>query len=289
MTIRSAGDVVMGIETLRERLFDRDLRIVDCRFSLAEPERGERDHLQSHIPGAVYAHLDRDLSAPVEPGRTGRHPLPSVERFSQTLGAWGIDDQVQVVAYDDMGGAIAARLWWMLRWLGHETVAVLDGGWPAWLEEGGQVEAGPNSTRARSFVAHPRPDMIVDAEQVTQMCGSHEHRVLDARGADRYRGEVEPLDSVAGHVPGAILASFADNLDERGRFRSPEWLHERFMTILNGASPEKAAVYCGSGVTAAHDLLALAHAGIKGTKLYAGSWSEWIVDPTRPIATGEAP
>ncbi|RMG49113.1 MAG: sulfurtransferase [Acidobacteria bacterium] len=270
---------------MQRHLADVDWAVVDCRFSLDDPERGRRDYQRAHIPGAVYAHLNEDLSGPVIPGRTGRHPLPEIDRFAGTLGRWGIDERVQVVAYDDSGGAVAARLWWMLRWLGHDAVAVLDGGWPAWQEEERPAQSGVETRAPRTFVPRPRPELIITSEDIEAALGRATYRLIDARAPERYRGEQEPIDPIAGHIPGAVSAPFAGNLDARGRFRSPEELRARFQAILGDLPPERAVLYCGSGVTAAHNLLAMAHAGLGEGRLYVGSWSEWITDPRRPIAT----
>lgn len=267
-------------------LADPDWVAVDCRFTLADPGRGEQAYRAGHIPGAVYAHLDRDLAGPVVPGDTGRHPLPEIAAFAQTLGGWGIGPGVQVVAYDDAGGAIAARLWWMLHWLGHEAAAVLDGGWQAWIAAGQPVRSGRETRTARSFTPHPRASMLADTEEVLRLRVEPAARLLDARSADRYRGENETIDPVAGHIAGAVSAPFAENLGPDGRFRAPDALRTRYESILGEAPPDAAVVYCGSGVTAAHDVLAMAHAGMNGARLYAGSWSEWITEPSRPIAVG---
>lgn len=271
---------------LAAHLGDPAWAVVDCRFRLAEPAWGRRAYAAGHLPGAVYAHLDDDLSGPVVKGRTGRHPLPTPEAAARTFGAWGIGEGVQVVAYDDAGGAIAARLWWMLRWLGHDAVAVLDGGLPAWQRAGLPLRAGVEERPARRFVPHVRPHLVADAAAVEALGGRAGTCLLDAREGARYRGEHEPIDPVAGHVPGARSAPFAENLDADGRFLPPEALRARFAPLLAGADAEHAVVYCGSGVTAAHDVLALAHAGLGEARLYAGSWSEWITDPSRPVATG---
>ncbi len=282
-------DTVIGIEALRSRLEDPDWVVADCRFDLADPGAGERAYLEAHVAGAIHAHLDRDLSGSIRPGVTGRHPLPEVDRLAETLGSWGIDARVQVVAYDDRGGAFAARLWWLLRWLGHDAVAVLDGGWPAWLEAGAPVRSGRERRPPRRFTPRPRPEMVVSAEEAAAIAADPAGRLLDARGADRYRGENETIDPVAGHIPGARSAPFADNLDPEGRFRAPDELRRHYDTLLEGIPPRQVAAYCGSGVTGAHDLLAMAHAGLDGARLFAGSWSEWITDPARPVATGEEP
>lgn len=278
---------LIQVDELAQHLGDADWALVDCRFSLADPEQGALDYRGRHIPGAVYAHLDRDLSGPVQPGRTGRHPLPDVAALAATLGRWGIDDGVQVVAYDAAGGALAAaRLWWLLRWLGHDAVAVLDGGWPAWqaaaLPTRGEVE----TRRPRPFVARPRPELIADADEVARLATDPRARVLDARGADRFRGENETLDPVAGRIPGAVSAPYVDNIGPDGRLRPAAALRAQYEGWLGAASPADTVVYCGSGVTAAFDLLALAVAGLPGARLYPGSWSEWLTDPNRPVATG---
>jgi len=189
------------------------------------------------------------------------------------------------VAYDDAGGAMAARLWWMLRWLGHEAVAVLDGGWPAWRSEGGAEQSGIETRPARTFSPNPQPHLLVEVDQVEQIRTDPAFHLIDSRGADRYRGENETIDPVAGHIPGAVSGPFAKNLDKEGRFQSQAALKARFQDLLGDASPESAVFYCGSGVTAAHNLLAMAHAGLGDGRLYAGSWSEWITDPTRPVTT----
>lgn len=263
-----------------------DWAVVDCRFSLTEPERGRRDYQEAHISSAIYAHMNEDLSGPVTPGQTGRHPLPLPQTFVQTLCRWGIDASVQVVAYDDMGGAFAARLWWMLRWLGHEAVALLDGGWPRWQREGYPTQRGRETRSLRVFTPHPRPELLADADDVAATRTDPAYRLLDARSADRYRGENETLDPVAGHIPGAISAPYAANLGPDGSFLPTPQLKARYEELLDGVPAERVIVYCGSGVTAVHDLVAMLHAGLGEGRLYAGSWSEWITDPGRPIATG---
>lgn len=273
---------------LLDHLDDPDWVVVDCRFSLEDSERGRRDFLQAHIPGAVYAHLDRDLSGPVVAGRTGRHPLPDPAALADLLSGWGIGPGVQVVAYDDRGGAFAARLWWMLGWLGHDAAAVLDGGWPAWQQAGYPARSGAAQPVPRIFSPQLRPERAVEAEAVEAEAVEAARQdaaacLLDARAEARFRGEHEPIDPVAGHIPGARSAPFSDNLDAEGRFLPPEALRARFEALLAGTAPEGVVSYCGSGVTAAHNLLALAHAGLHGARLYPGSWSEWITDPQRPV------
>lgn len=276
-------------ETLQAHLGDPDWVVVDCRFSLSDPAYGRRAYQDAHIPGAVYAHLDEDLSGSIVPGRTGRHPLPDPEQLARKLGAWGIDNRTQVVAYDDAGGAFAARLWWLLGWLGHEAVAMLDGGWSRWVREGRPVRSGIETQPSRTFVPRTRPERVVSADEVLQHLHDPSWRLLDARAPERYRGEQEPIDPVAGHIPGAVNAPFAENLTPEGTFRPPEQLRQRFEALLGDVPPERVICYCGSGVTAAHNLLAMAHAGLPGARLYAGSWSEWIADPRRPVARGAAP
>jgi thiosulfate/3-mercaptopyruvate sulfurtransferase len=263
--------------------------IIDCRFTLGDNKRGRRDYEQAHIPGAVYADLERDLSGPIIPGVTGRHPLPDVDVFARTLGKWGIDSSVQVVAYDDSGGMMAARLWWMLRWLGHTSVAVLDGGWPRWQGDGRPVRDGTETRAPRHFAARPRPELLTDAAEVAALGAASAARLIDARGAERYRGEVEPIDTRAGHIPGAVCAPYAENLQPDGTFLPAAELRARFITVLGDVPATNAIFYCGSGVSAAHNLLAVAHAGLGDARLYAGSWSDWITDPSRPIATGSEP
>jgi len=276
-------------ETLQRHLEHPDWVVVDCRFSLSDPEYGRRAYREAHIPGAVYAHLDEDLSGPIVPGRTGRHPLRDPEQLARKLGGWGIDNRTQVVAYDDAGGAFAARLWWLLGWLGHDAVAVLDGGWPRWVREGRPVRGGIETRTPRTFVPRIRPERVVSADEVLQHLHDPAWRLLDARAPARYRGEQEPIDPVAGHIPGAVNAPFAENLTPDGTFRPSEQLRQRFEALLGDVPSERVVCYCGSGVTAAHNLLAMAHAGLPGARLYAGSWSEWITDPRRPVARGAEP
>ena len=262
--------------------------IIDCRFSLADTEAGRRNYLAGHIPGAIYAHLDEALSGKYVAGKTGRHPLPAVEAFSQTLSRWGIDDTVQVVVYDDSGGMVAGRVWWMLRWLGHDAVAVLDGDWRAWKAEMGAEQAtqGSEQREPRTFVAKVRPEMLASLAEVEAEVADPKRRLLDARAEDRFRGENETIHPRAGHIPGAVCAYFAGNLTPEGRFQSPAFLHQRFQSLLGEVPPEQAIFYCGSGVSACNNLLAMEVAGLPGGRLYVGSWSEWSGNPDRPIATG---
>ncbi|MCP4165214.1 MAG: sulfurtransferase [Chloroflexi bacterium] len=270
---------------LSEHLTDPDWVVVDCRFSLADTSRGRDDYAVSHIAGAVYAHLDDDLSGDIIPGQTGRHPLPDPETFARLLGTWGIAAGTQVVAYDDFGGGIAARLWWMLRWLGHEAVAVLDGGWPAWKGEGRATASGRETKPTREFVPNPQVDMILTAGEVESIRLDPDYCLIDARAAERYRGETEPIDPVAGHIPGAVNLPWPANIDAGGRFLPKEALRARYQPLIQDYPPQRIVCYCGSGVTACHTLLAMAYVDLGHARMYAGSWSEWITDSDRAIAT----
>jgi len=274
---------LISARELQDRVDDQNWAVVDCRFSLADTERGRRDYLLDHIPGAVYAHLDADLSGSIIPGQTGRHPLPPIDDFCRTLSAWGVSDESQVVVYDDAGGAIAARLWWMMRWLGHDAVALLDGGWPHWVAEGHTVSSGEEKRDPATFTARPRTELAVSLPEVDQLRTDPGFKLVDAREVERYRGEVEPIDPVAGHIPGAISAPYKENLDSTGCFLSPAELRNLYSTALGDTSPDKVVFYCGSGVTAAHNLVAMSHAGLGLGRLYPGSWSEWIANPERPV------
>ncbi len=261
------------------------LVVFDCRFSLSEPEAGRDAYERGHLPGAVYADLNRDLSAPVQPGVTGRHPLPDPAELCARLAAWGVSSEHQVVAYDAAGGALAARLWWLLRWLGHDACAVLDGGIDAWTAAGQPLSTEPSNPVPAHFEARPQPELLADVSDVLR-ASELGCRLLDARGSTRFRGDEEPIDPVAGHIPGAVSLPFAENLSD-GSFKEPAALRARYERALAGVSPEQTIVYCGSGVTACHDILAAEHAGLSGMRLYAGSWSEWITDSARPVAKGD--
>jgi len=279
---------LVSAEDLAGRLGDSRLRVFDCRFDLARPDAGRERYLEEHLPDAVYADLNGDMSSPPS-ATSGRHPLPDPEVFAARLRAWGVDRDSQVVAYDDNNGMFAARLWWMLRWLGHEAVAVLDGGMRRWQQLDLPLSEAVPVTRAGSFIARHRPEFAVTADAVQQAAADSAQRVLDARAPERYRGEVEPIDRVAGHVPGARNHPFSGNLAADGRLLPPDELRQALLRSLDGAAPEHAIAMCGSGVTACHVLLAMEHAGLRGARLYPGSWSEWSRDPARPAATGAAP
>lgn len=280
----SIHTTLIDTATLAARLTDPTVVLIDCRFELAKPEAGELAYAEGHIPGAAYAHLDRDLSGP-KTGSNGRHPLPSPSVLAATLGRLGIDANTQVVVYDQDNGMHASRLWWLLRWLGHEAVAVLDGGFAAWVADGRAMAAGGEVHAARTFSGAANPNDTVDAAVVGALARSDSARVIDARAPERYRGEIEPIDPVAGHIPGAVNYWFARNLDN-GRFRSAEALRAEFETLVSGVAMDQVVSYCGSGVTGCHNLLALEHAGLRGARLYPGSWSEWVSDPSRPVEQG---
>jgi thiosulfate/3-mercaptopyruvate sulfurtransferase len=285
---------LMTARQLAGGLGDPELVVIDCRFDLAHPEWGAEAFGAARIPRARYAHLERDLSGPLSP-HTGRHPLPDAATLAARLAAWGISPRSQVVAYDQGPGAYAARLWWLLRWLGHSRVAVLDGGFAAWQEEKLATEHGPPGPQAgdrgaAALGARPRDEMVVSTTEVESalavgLIARREWVLVDARGADRFAGRNESLDPVAGHIPGACNHPFTRNLDARGRFLDRGTLRERLAAVLAGEPSDAVVAMCGSGVTACHNLLAMEVAGLEGGRLYAGSWSEWIRDPTRPIAT----
>ena len=275
----------------------QDLLVVDCRFDLADPARGRAQYDQGHVPGATYAHLEADLSAPRGPA-TGRHPLPARAEFANWASRRGITPQTTVVAYDDSGGCYAARLWWMLRWIGHERVCLLDGGWKSWQALGaGTSDAHATCAPAGMAVCSDGPDrslaFSVDAQAVLAIVDGADpdprRVVLDARAADRYAGQNETIDPVAGHIPGAIQAFWRDSLGPDERFKTPAELRQHFARVTGGRNATQIVCQCGSGVTACHLLFSLHLAGMEGAALYPGSWSEWITDPTRPVRTGPMP
>jgi len=276
---------LVSVDDLAARLNDAAWIVCDCRHDLADTEAGRRANRESHIPGARFVHLDEDLSAP-RSGRNGRHPLPAPEQFARRLGELGMDGAKQVVAYDASGGYYAARLWWMLRWLGHDAVAVLDGGWDAWRKAPHPITDQNPLIDAARFIMRRRADMAWDAGYIVANLGKPEPRLLDARSPDRYRGENETLDPVAGHIPGAINRFFRLNLEADGRFKAATILRKEFTEILGNSAPGNVTHYCGSGVTACHNLLAMEIAGLTGSCLYPGSWSEWCSSPARPVARG---
>ena len=272
---------------LAEHLEDPDWIIIDCRFNLKFPEKGEKDYQEEHILGALYVHLDRDLAGPVQKGRSGRHPLPDPQTCIQTFSSLGINDGKQVVAYDDSGGAIAARLWWMLQWLGHEKSMLLDGGWEQWKHEERPCSGKRESERKGEFNAKSPKPWIFDAEQISPSMKNGEILLLDVRNSSRFRGEKEPIDPIAGHIPGAKNEPFQVNLDSNGLWKKGKDLRRQYLERFPELEQKKCVIYCGSGVTACHTFFALKEAGFNNHSIYPGSWSEWITDPSRPIAVGE--
>jgi thiosulfate/3-mercaptopyruvate sulfurtransferase len=281
----NAGTLV-GVDELRSLIGHDDVLVIDCRFELRDALRSERDYAAAHIAGAVYADLDRDLSDLTKVG-LGRHPLPDASAFSAALGRWGWTARKRVVAYDNAGGVLAAsRLWWMLRLIGHFDVAVLDGGLAAWTDAGLPLESAATTPTPTTVAAQFDADQILYTDQLQQERESI--FLLDARAAPRFRGDIEPLDAVAGHVPGAANRPFSENLVDGTRFKSPAALRAEFSALLGDVPPERVAHMCGSGVTACHNLLSMEVAGLHGSRVYAPSWSGWLHNRERPVATGDA-
>lgn len=274
---------LVSAQWLKERLGDANLVTADCRFTLNDPDAGEQRYREGHIPGAVYFHLERDLSGPKE-GGGGRHPLPDPSCLAQIFGRAGIGPGKTVVAYDDQTGEFAARLWWLLRYLGHDDVFVLDGGFAAWQKAGFEVTRELPSPQPAVFSPRPRPEMVVDAQYVSKLPDGAV--LIDSRAPERYTGEQETIDPVGGHIPGAVNRFWKEGLDEDGHWRDAEAQYRRFADLVGA---REIIVYCGSGVTACANLLAMEVAGISGAKLYAGSWSDWCSDPSRPVARGAQP
>jgi thiosulfate/3-mercaptopyruvate sulfurtransferase len=272
---------LVSADQLAQHLSDPQWVVFDCRFALTRTESGRQAYAKAHIPGARYAHLNEDLSGAITQ-TSGRHPLPVPAVLARKLGVWGVDNGKQVVVYDDSFGSMAVRLWWLLRWLGYDAVALLEGGFPSWARQGRALSAEIPVIRPAEF--HPAPDdnLWVDSNAMLEAVRI-KAVIVDARAEERFSGLFEPLDKVAGHIPGSINAPFEDNLDLRGNFLPAEELRARYESLLHGARPGEVFHMCGSGVTACHNLLALEIAGMPGGKLFAGSWSEWITDPSRPI------
>ena len=280
---------LVSADWLRERLEARDrpdLLVVDVQFDLRDPPAGRKQYLKDHLSGAVFADIEADLSAP-KTGRNGRHPLPSVAATAAALGRLGIGRETAVVAYDASAGMYAARLWWMLRLLGHRRAALLDGGLAAWRDAGGELRSGEETRAPRSFAPQPAAALSPDAGEVAAGLGTGADLLLDAREAARWRGETEPFDPVAGRIPGARNHLWKRNLDADGRFLPSAELARRFAPLAEGRGGRRIVCYCGSGLTAAHNALALTLAGFDGVAVYSGSWSEWCADPHRPVETGE--
>ncbi|HUE88199.1 MAG TPA: sulfurtransferase [Vicinamibacterales bacterium] len=265
-------------------LADEGWVVIDCRFDLADPPKGEQLYLESHIPGARYAHLDRDLSGE-KTGTNGRHPLPTSAQMRERFGAFGISPGRQVVVYDADSGIHASRLWWMLRFMGHDGVALLDGGFARWTREGRAVRGGKEEWRPGTFVGAPRESWRVSADEVERGLPEPSRVLVDARSEERFRGENETIDKKAGHIPGARNFFFQRNLAADKTFRSADELRAQWQDLLGDTKPEQVVMYCGSGVTACHNLLAMEHAGLGGGRLFPGSWSEWSADPSRPVET----
>jgi len=280
-TLISAPDLAAHID-------DPDWLVVDCRHDLVNLAFGREAYAAGHLPGAVFADMESELSGPKRGDDgvfRGRHPLPEKDALVETLRSWGVNDATQVVAYDAHGGMYAARLWWLLRWIGHEAAAVLDGGLPAW-QAIGQPVVTEVAARPRGAIEARAPFVpTVTVAEVLENIESAKRTVVDARAADRFRGENETVDPVGGHIPGAKNRFFKDNLQADGRFKAPAQLREEFEGVIG--APQDAIMQCGSGVTACHNLLALEVAGMPGAALYPGSWSEWSADPARPVAKGE--
>ncbi len=272
---------LVDVATLRAHFDDPRWLVVDVRHQLADTAYGEQAYATSHIPGAVFLHCDRDLSGPMS-GCNGRHPLPDPEKLALRLGEIGIGVNTQVVVYDDAQGMIAGRLWWLLRWLGHDSVALLDGGLPAWQAAGLSLTAELPMLKPQAFVARPK-DLKVDADYVLERLETPQMHLVDGRGPDRFRGENETIDPVAGHIPGTINRFFKDNLLPDGRFKPAAELRREWLALLAGSPADQVVHQCGSGVSACLNVLAMEIAGLPGSRLYAGSWSEWCADPERPV------
>jgi thiosulfate/3-mercaptopyruvate sulfurtransferase len=282
---------LISAAALRDLIGKPEIAVIDCRFDLMNPGGGRRAYLQGHIPGARYADLNRDLSAPIS-AASGRHPLPKPDEFAGTLARLGVGRATQVVAYDDGAGAFAARAWWMLRWIGHPAAAVLDGGLKAWVSEGGELQSGeekplPAAVGGQYLSQQADAAAVLETDEVEGRLKDPAFLLIDARAGERFAGTVEPIDAVAGHIPGAVNHPFSTNLGVDGRFLAAPVLRQLWEKRLAGRSPSHVAAMCGSGVTACHNLLSLEVAGLHGAKLYAGSWSEWIRDPHRPVERGE--
>ncbi|MDH5229570.1 MAG: sulfurtransferase [Gammaproteobacteria bacterium] len=275
---------LISVSDLLAHISDENWLIFDCRFDLSNIDLGEQAYAENHIPGAYYAHLERDLSGEIT-GQSGRHPLPEVQAITQFLTQCGLNQLSQVVLYDGGGGVMASRLWWMLNWLGHENVAVLDGGFNAWQQASAPLSQEVPLAKSGNFQAHVNSELVLTAEQVSQAL-DQDYMLIDARAPERYSGEFEPLDKAAGHIPGAVNLPFMGNLSPNGTLQQSADLKTRFDEFLAGQSHSKVIHMCGSGVSACHNILAMAHAGLNCAKLYVGSWSDWASKPERPIATG---
>jgi thiosulfate/3-mercaptopyruvate sulfurtransferase len=275
--------ILVSPEELAGHLDDPDWVVFDTRHDLGDVEKGRRAYAVGHVPGAYFMHLDEDLSSP-KTGKNGRHPLPGLAGFTDRMNASGVRPRTQVVIYDDAGGSLAARLWWLLRWLGKDPVALLDGGFAAWQQEGRPISQEVPAPRKGNFAPRPHLGWTVDAPFLERFHDDAAVRLLDARSAERFAGTQEPIDPVAGHIPGAINRFWKDNLAPEGRFKPVEMLRKEFDILLAGAAPSQSVNMCGSGVTACHNIFAMELAGLPGARLYPGSWSEWCAESTRPMA-----
>jgi len=276
---------LISTDDLARHLDDPAFVIVDCRHNLTDVDAGERAYRAAHIPGAAFLHLDRDLSG-AKTGRNGRHPLPEVSALAATFGRTGIDTTKQVVAYDQNGGMWASRLWWLLHWLGHDAVAVLDGGLDKWAAERRPQTSELPAPRSAMFVPM-EPGPVATADEIVRHLDDGSLFVLDARAPERFRGDLEPLDPIAGHIPGAHNRPYGENLTSQGSFKPAALLRSEFEALLVDTPPSAVVHHCGSGVTACHNVLAMSVAALRGSRLYPGSWSEWIADPAKPVARGD--
>lgn len=274
---------LISIADLAKRIDDPSFVIFDCRHELTNPEVGATAYAESHLRNARFANVDKDLAGPLN-GKNGRHPLPDPEIFIQWLGRMGVSGDKQVVGYDNAGGVYGSRLWWMMRWVGHARAAVLDGGWQAWIGAGLPVTRDAPAPKPAAYKGRP-DDSAVDAKHIMKHLNSSKMVLIDARSDDRYHGRNETIDPVAGHIPGALNRFFQDNLNARGLFKTPDELRAAFLPLIGSAPVERVIHHCGSGVSACHNILAMEIAGLKGARLYPGSWSEWIADPSRPVAS----
>lgn len=278
-------NTLISTQELAEHIKDPKWVLIDCRFDLADKEWGAEEYAVLHIPGAVYAHLEKDICGPITP-TSGRHPLPDPKDFSAAMQRLGVNRDSQVVVYDATGGGMAGRLWWQLKFYGHEKVALLNGGLPKWLSEGRGTAEGVESNPAGDFSGTTDTKMMVSTDEVKAMLGSKTNAIIDARSPERFRGEVEPIDTVAGRIPGALNRFYQNNLDTNGQFLTADALKTAFEALLDGLKPQDAIAYCGSGTTACHNLVAMAYAGLPMPRLYVGSWSEWIRNPENPVGKG---
>jgi thiosulfate/3-mercaptopyruvate sulfurtransferase len=288
MNDATARTMLVTVDELQEHLFHPQWCVVDVRHDLMDTEAGRRAYAAGHIPGAAFAHIDDDLSG-AKTGRNGRHPLPARSDLVAAFRRWGIGNDTQIVAYDAHGGQFAVRLWWLARWLGHTRVALLDGGWPAWMARMQWASVEPPERPQGSFEPRPAVVTVRTTDEVLSSIGAQAHLLLDARAPERYRGEQEPIDPVAGHIPGAQNRFWMTNLNADQTFRPPAELRREFEQLLGGRQPQAVTHQCGSGVTSCHNIFAMELAGLPGSALYAGSWSEWIADRSRPVATGAQP